>query len=425
MSVTTAILSMALILDFSGSMEQKLTDRTKRSVLADNVSALASSMRAQEKAWVVSYGAGATTGCGKVEERVETRATLGEWVRGQVPGKFSATPLAFAIRHLESKLNEKPTIQRVLIMTDGNDTCKEDVCAAITELDKSLKNRKVKLKFDLLGYDLDTEEEKALDCGRLKLKQIKFNMTVAKTDAALTKALEKIESSARSNEKLGGLATITVQGAPPSVEFEIDAEAAGAAGDGKASTAGHPALKWRGPFSYELKPGSFNIHVAGLPGAEAVVKVRSNERKKLDFYRDFQLPNATVHFTGEVLGVNLEPTHSHPTARSMPVRAPGDVELAPGYWRVRVTYPWWVAGIQGEELFLEPGKTRTLNLGKFMDKQLKWLEPHVSGDPADQGGLRILVLDKGTPKNPRLFRIPVAPGLGMVPIPIDAKYHWE
>lgn len=288
------LISLALILDFSGSMDQKLLDRTKKSILVENVAAFSSTLRPAEKVWVVSYGSGPATSCGQVTERTDTRATLGPWVKTQEPGKFAATPLAYAILQVKKGL-ETRRVRRLIVITDGNDTCKQDVCGALGELDKALRLKRATMQVDLLGYDLSIDEEKGLKCKSTKLRNVGFHAISAKSDVQFAKEFEEIDHKAKARERLHGKASVRVVGAPSSMSFEA-----------VPIKKGHGAEKWEGPFAFELDAGAYEIEIPELEGAHATVKLRANQKKSLDFYRDFKLPPSKLSIEGGVLEVSLE-----------------------------------------------------------------------------------------------------------------------
>jgi hypothetical protein len=401
---TEALAALAIILDFSGSMDQKLLDRTKLEIMAQNVTAISSTLKPSEKVEVFSFGSTPNQGCGHVDEKFYSPKELAAWVKKQSPKKFAATPLALAIRSLKSKLGPHK-IKRVLIITDGNDTCGEDPCAALKDLNEDLKARNSKLKVDLLGYDLKADEKKKLDCGKATLSQVDFSVHPAANDVQFAKNLEKIEEQADAAIPLQpDEASLQIENAPAGVHFETK------------SLDGNPVPEdWQGPFPERMKPDSVEIKAQGTDAAPVRVDLKDQERKKIDFYQNFKLPRVGVTLTGPSVGFELSAADGTSGQSTLDIRSPGKSMIPPGIWRIKSNYPRWLDGAVQSEIVVEPNTEKTVDTAKLLDNKVKWIDPEPGRDA-------ILIIHLSSGKDEKAF-IPM--GSPAIPVPLDARPEWQ
>ncbi|MGK5085176.1 hypothetical protein WDW37_17955, partial [Bdellovibrionota bacterium FG-1] len=212
---TDALIALALILDFSGSMDQKLEDKSKRDILVENMGALSSSYRAQDPILVISFGSGKSAGCDGMEVALKRAEELDNWATHQRPGKFAMTPLGASIRMLAQKTATQK-IARTLIITDGQDTCGDDPCKALEKLDESLTDS---IEVDLLGYDMTNEEQAQSRCEGHPFKHVRFTTHFAKTNLEFADQLQKIQHEAQNGSSLAGRTTLEIQEAPATQQF--------------------------------------------------------------------------------------------------------------------------------------------------------------------------------------------------------------
>jgi hypothetical protein len=72
-------------------------------------------------------------------------------------GKKTATPIAAALAQVPQDLAEIDGLRSVVLITDGNETCKGDPEAAIAALEEA----GIDVKLDIVGFALEDEELKA------------------------------------------------------------------------------------------------------------------------------------------------------------------------------------------------------------------------------------------------------------------------
>lgn len=382
---------LALILDLSGSMEQRLFDKTKRQVMVDNISALATTHDKTEDLLIVSFGATQDQSCKVVKSENVKAGQLGHWIARQRPRKFAKTPLALSLRSLLVPLTEKK-ISQIIAVTDGNDTCNENPCQVISELDQKIGPQSVSVQIDLIGYDLDTKERKQLDCDTSTLRNLKYSVHLARTDVGLTTALQNVTRNAQAKKK--DATSIQVMNSPPNSTFKIKHLSK----DGKVLD----EKVWKGPFPLNLAAGEYEVSLLGPDGKElgsdvsdepnAAVgtgsaakgrtrgtqgkpkRITIDGRQKASInFADLAPPASKITLEGPVLGFLATPVGDTET-KPINLRSPGDYELTPGMWRLQLNYPQWLSQVPGFEVAIEAGSDKKFDIEKDLKKEIQWVK---------------------------------------------------
>ena len=119
-----------LILDFSGSMYQKVDNKPKYVILQENVRALNQSLNDEalkSKSGILAFGLHPKNKCDDfVFENIETK-NMSKIIDTFRPGAYSMTPLAESIKR-GTDMAIKDKLKKVIIFSDGADSCGKDPC---------------------------------------------------------------------------------------------------------------------------------------------------------------------------------------------------------------------------------------------------------------------------------------------------------
>jgi hypothetical protein len=159
--------SVYFILDASGSMWGQLNGRPKieiaKEVLMDRIPSFG---KHSERVGLIVYGHRRKGDCDDIETLVElgpvNEAKLRQTIEGIMPkGK---TPIAGAIRHATEQLKVVEGQARIVLISDGEETCNPDPCAAV----ERLKDLGIEYEFpftvDVIGFDVTQKQEEQLKC---------------------------------------------------------------------------------------------------------------------------------------------------------------------------------------------------------------------------------------------------------------------
>lgn len=174
-----------LVLDASGSMWGQIEGRAKIEIAREVMDGLIDSLPAEEKLGLVAYGHRRKGDCADIEVIAETgadRAALKKAVGALSPkGK---TPLSASVRMAAEKLKYTEAKARVILVSDGAETCAADPCAEA----RALEAAGVDLTVHVVGFGLESEAERAsLQC---IAEETGGRFILAENAGELAKALE-------------------------------------------------------------------------------------------------------------------------------------------------------------------------------------------------------------------------------------------
>lgn len=155
--------STELILDASGSMKAKLQGKikltqAKRVLHAYMVQAMHDNVKlglrvygleeknCQDSKLVLKFGETGMQAVDKALDNVD-------------PKGYGKTPLAYSLEEAAKDLAKQPEPRRIVVVTDGLDTCQGDPCKVAKELKK-----KFDVKIYVVGYTVSPEEQQQLKC---------------------------------------------------------------------------------------------------------------------------------------------------------------------------------------------------------------------------------------------------------------------
>lgn len=155
--------NILFILDSSGSMKAKVQGRTKMEIAKEVVNDLAAGLAKNINAGLLAYGHRHKDDCRDTELIIPVgpvdAGVFSQKVNGLQP--VGQTPISYSITEAAAVLKEKKGKKTIILVSDGEETCKQDPCAVAAELKKA----DVDLKVHVVGFGIDKATAKRqLNC---------------------------------------------------------------------------------------------------------------------------------------------------------------------------------------------------------------------------------------------------------------------
>lgn len=153
--------NVIFILDGSGSMWGKMENQNKITIAKARMTELVKELPDINMGLIV-YGHRRKSDCNDIELMVPLGSgdpdTIIERIQSVSPkGK---TPLTKSIELAAGQLETIEEETAIVLVSDGLETCEGDPCAYV----RSLKDRGIKFKMDVVGFDVKAEERQQLEC---------------------------------------------------------------------------------------------------------------------------------------------------------------------------------------------------------------------------------------------------------------------
>ena len=150
------------ILDASGSMAGQVQGKVKIDVAKEVLSGLIKELPGPVKVGMVAYGHRQKGDCSDVEELFPLGAldkeTLIDKIKSINPKGM--TPLTFSVRKVVEGLKGIGENTTIVLVSDGEETCKGDPCALVREL----KASGIKFVLHVIGFDVNQRQKSELSC---------------------------------------------------------------------------------------------------------------------------------------------------------------------------------------------------------------------------------------------------------------------
>ena len=155
--------NVELIIDASGSMAARMEGRSKMDIAKEVLSGLLADLPADAQVAVRAYGHRRKNDCNDIE----LLAPLGPRGSAPVEGRVKAlkpvgmTPIAGSLEAAGKDFAGREGQRNVVILvSDGQETCKGDPCAVA----KGLRQAGVQVEVNVIGFDVKADERKQLEC---------------------------------------------------------------------------------------------------------------------------------------------------------------------------------------------------------------------------------------------------------------------
>lgn len=150
------------ILDASGSMKAQINNQEKMAIAKEVMTHLLRSLPDTIQVGLEVYGHHTKGDCNDIEVIAPVgqvdKATLIQRIQSIDPKGM--TPITQALQVAAERLKTAEQETTVVLVSDGEETCKGDPCAAVT----SLLRQGVKLKVHVVGFDVGDKEKQQLMC---------------------------------------------------------------------------------------------------------------------------------------------------------------------------------------------------------------------------------------------------------------------
>lgn len=395
-----------LILDFSGSMYQRVREDVKYELLQKNVAALltaAENENGKSSAGVLAFGLHPKKKCDDLSYQEQPLQKVSQIVNGYRPGSFSKTPLAQSIAR-GTKITIERKVRRVVIFSDGADSCGQDPCQQLARSNEILKNAGQVMQMTFIGIDLKKDASK-FECFRHSLSHIKIQFSDIE-DSFQAQEILKDNQSELQTQVQKPFGTLEVRGAPPSVHFSVKGK-------------GGPT--WLGAYKQKIRRGYYVVE-SGFPQTRAVnVEIREEEGKVI-YWSDFFLnPRGGLIDQDKSLTLLLTPQPSTQAAHRKvdPVLVEGHIpvtnekrttSLPFGQWTVEIISPPWLKKqAEKKTLTIDPHSNKSFDF--FSLFELHWA-------PVPDPNLRhVFEISEGQ-------RYLVQKGSKMIPLSSSQKANW-
>ena len=150
------------ILDASGSMAGKIQGKPKIDVAKEVLSNLIKELPETTNVGLVAYGHRQKGDCSDVEELAPIAPVNKTSLINQISGlrPKGMTPLTYSIQKVAEGLKGKAAETTIILVSDGEETCKGDPCVVVREL----KAAGAKFVLHVIGFDVSEKEKKQLNC---------------------------------------------------------------------------------------------------------------------------------------------------------------------------------------------------------------------------------------------------------------------
>lgn len=212
-----------LVLDASGSMWQPVDGRSKVEIARDAVDGMLADWNPESSLGLIAYGHRRRGDCEDIEVLIAPegfdRAAMSRTVRGL--NALGMTPITAAVRRAAEELRYTEQKATVILVSDGEETCKADPC----ELGRELAAQGIDFTAHVIGFDLpDGPARQQLECLASHTGGRYFD---ARDAGALTRALGEIAAAEPPPAATAGEGNAWVEGAvlDPDFDFYLDATA--------------------------------------------------------------------------------------------------------------------------------------------------------------------------------------------------------
>lgn len=151
-----------LIFDSSGSMKKRIGARSKMEIARDAIASFVLETPGDVPLGLMAYGHRRAKDCSDIEVLIEPQPMTGPSIEQAVDAMRprGETPIAASLRQAAAYLETRTSVPTVVIVTDGEEACNADPCAAAREL----KAAEVEFRAHVVGFGLNERQSRAVKC---------------------------------------------------------------------------------------------------------------------------------------------------------------------------------------------------------------------------------------------------------------------
>lgn len=410
-------LSIAFLLDYSGSMDQVIDSKPKIQTLKEQVGSVLEGAHPELEHGVIMFGSNPKLGCRDLVSYQYGGVVLKDKIEKARPGTFGKTPLAQGIRQL-GKLILSRGFQTAVVLTDGGDSCNGDPCHEIQTLDRQVGLQNQKISLFLIGYDLKDESSNLQCLKQLQLKNISLKQLDADDSKSLHQALKQAQEAAISSQQhqdsLGTKPESSLKGPGSTPEANQQDKASQSqrtspSGSAKAGTESSVSLAiayveitgapvsaeflatpqkglsrtWRGDFILQLTPGDYSVRFQDPRGLEKKLTLVRGQHVRIPWGELISDAQSSLVIRNPLMGFELQPQEQTKKIHGniKPIKVTVDsfdpnyekqVDVPIGDWKVIVLSPPWLVGVLPEQaLEVLRGQNQSMDLLSIYQQRLK------------------------------------------------------
>ncbi len=357
---------LVLILDASGSMRAALGGTTRMAVAKEVTTQLVEQIPGGVDLSIIAYGHRKKGDCADIETVVPfggfDKAAATAAIKRLRPAGM--TPITESVRRAAKAIGAGAGPATIILVSDGEETCGADPCAAVRELKKA----SAAFTLHVVGFGVTAKEAAQLEC---LAKEGGGDYHAASTAAELGKALQ----AAGKAELQSGSLTVAVRKQGKFVRAEIRLTRAGGGGGGGWSSD-------KGPATFSLLPGNYELvaNDTTVAGGKSVrqkdIEVKVGETTTRDV--DFEVEGSAVISAvkdGKRIKAELFVVRDSDKARVhagwLSPDGPTSVRLLPGNYEAVVTDTKLATKSMRRASFeVKPGEPTTVNVEGFLEARL-------------------------------------------------------
>ncbi|MCK6597154.1 MAG: VWA domain-containing protein [Bdellovibrionaceae bacterium] len=441
-------LAFLFLLDYSGSMDQKVDQKIKISILKTELTALLSTEEPKANSSAFIFGSNPKLGCKDLFNLNTSTKDLSLKINKLKVGPFGKTPLSLGLKKLVEEA-DKTNTKTLIALTDGADSCNQDPCKTLQEADEKIKNKKTKIKLHIIGFDLKQDAEKVACFKTLKLKNIDINVSEAikggdlqtllknsqlssldEKDFLNEKSLANIKGAKRSQMNKGKDKSSPDKDGDKKKNFDPDKEAMLEI-SGADSTAKFKAISsgfqkdWLGSFAVKLLAGKYNLAYESGNGIQLDLELPKGSFTKIPWARLMKVSEFPVTINSPILNFKLRPVgntkqiHGEITEQNQSAELnlnQTQAKIPLGEWEAEISSPPWLKGtLKTFKVIVTQENQESIDLNQIYGTELQWAE-----NPS-RGELKVLEIlsEQGVQE-----RHLIQPEIKKVPILKNSKYSW-
>jgi len=356
---------------------------------------------------LLTFGLNAKRKCEDIEFHSMKTGKIDSQIAKYHPGNLSRTPLASAIE-IATNAYLKESYQRVVIFSDGADTCHRDPCEQLKKSNELVRAAGKVMPITFIGIALAQDAPK-FSCFKLPYSNLKIDYSEINSAQQAQQALQQIPESKIDAPK-PPYASVIVKGAPYDAQFS-------AQGEHQRSVDIH----WSGSYPHRILADRYVLKSGTAHTRAVTIDPKPGESKTLYWEDFFKSDKIHLNYHASSVSVLFTPTDATkemhrkvapiivdgddkkgtPLAKSTDKDHLQDVELPFGIWQVTVVSPPWLKMRAG---------TRTVNAEPTRNQDFDTYKVFSLHDEAvpdsklrnvfqlDKGNR--FFLDKGTPSIP-------------------------
>lgn len=449
-----------LLLDFSGSMDQVVEQKPKIQILKTQVRGILEASDPAGQSEIVIFGSNPSQGCRDLKRVPGTSAQLAKDLMKQSVGPYGKTPLSEGLKVLTRRAIETDS-KNIITVTDGGDSCGQDPCKTLVEMDALLGKKNKSVNLILVAFDIKQERAKFSCFKDLKLKNMTLKMVEAGNGPELMSELKEAQlqalglgaqgggglqgenraalpgsdsNSSRSAGPAGAQAGTSAGGGKPTKnntksssggagrerppENVAFLEMVGAPPEAQFELSGGDTRTWHGSYILQTVPGEYSLRFLDTFGMTLKVALAPEQFMKIPwaklignrqtpvaiqraaFELDWKPDEKTQKMHGELEKLKTPAN----LAESLSLNA----EVPFGSYEVTVNSPDWLKGkLRGKKIEIARGQKISMDLKALFAEEVEWVEnPH----PSEMAVMEV------TDKEGVMSRYLTSPGQKLLPV---------